>query len=261
MMITENYIKYSLQRRRMIPLLVKLGLTPNEATVYDCLLGLGITTAGKIIKKTQLHRNIVYDNLEKLITKGLVSFVIIKGIKHFESSTPQELNEFVEKQKKDVLEREDILKTILPLIETKRKQFLRPAEASIFKGKMGLRNVLEQLAFPKHELIIFATGWGMKATLGSYYYQWHLKLKKNKVKGRAVVGSKIKLKEQFPYKIRCLPQKFILPSTILLYGDKVITIVWEDEPLTIVIESSKISESYKAYFEVLWKIAKIKRKL
>lgn len=65
----------------MIPLLVKLGLTTNEATVYDCLLGLGITTAGKIIKKTHLHRNIVYDNLEKLIKKGLVSFVIIKGIK------------------------------------------------------------------------------------------------------------------------------------------------------------------------------------
>lgn len=245
----------------MISLLVKLGLTPNEAAIYDSLLGLGITTAGRIIKKTHLHRNIVYDNLEKLIEKGLVSFVIIKGIKHFESSIPQELNEFVEKQKQEILDREAVLKTVLPLIEAKRKSFLKSVEASIFKGKIGLRNVLEQLTFPKHELIIFATGWGMKATMGSYYQQWHLKLKKNKVRGRAVLGSKLKLKEQFPYKIRYLPQKFILPSTILLYGDKVITIVWQDEPLAIVVESSKISESYQAYFELLWKMAQKQRKL
>lgn len=256
MMTIEKNIKRSYQLYRMIPLLVKLGLTLNEATVYDCLLGLGMTTAGEIIKRTHLHRNIVYDNLEKLIEKGLVSFVILKGIKHFESSIPQELNEFVEKQKQEILDREAVLKTVLPLIEAKRKSFSKSAEASIFKGKIGLRNVLEQLTSPKQELIIFATGWGMKATMGSYYQQWHLKLKKNKVRGRAVLGSKMRLKEQFPYKIRYLPQKFVLPSTILLYGDKVITVVWQDEPLAIIIESSKISKSYKAYFEVLWKIAK-----
>ena len=68
----------------MISELTKLGLTLNEAKVYFALLELGSTNAGEIIKKTKLHRNIVYDKLDKLIEKGLVSFVTIKNIKQFE---------------------------------------------------------------------------------------------------------------------------------------------------------------------------------
>ena len=34
-------------------------------------------------------------------------------------------------------------------------------------------------------------------------------------------------------------------------------IVWGEEPIGILIISKKVSESYKNYFELLWKIAKI----
>lgn len=240
----------------MINELQRLGFTENEATVYSALLDLGLTNAGEIIKRTNLHRNIVYDNLERLIKKGLVSFVIIKGIKYFETSKPRELQNYIEKQKQETLEKEKALNDLLPIIESKRKSILKSAEASIFKGKLGLKNVFEQLTSSKNELLIFATGWGMKATMGAYYRQWHLKLKQNKVKGRAVLSIKMKTTEEFPYKIKYLPEEMILPSTILVHGTKVITVVWQEEPLCIVIDSQKVSESYKAYFELLWKTAK-----
>ena len=47
--------------------LEKLGLNRNEAEVYVDLLKLGQTSAGELIRRTGFHRNIVYDNLEKLI--------------------------------------------------------------------------------------------------------------------------------------------------------------------------------------------------
>ena len=87
----------------MIEELTRLGLTINESKVYLALLELGSTNAGKIIKKTKLHRNIVYDNLDKLIEKGLVSFVIIKNTKYFETTSPSELKGYVSKQKQDIL--------------------------------------------------------------------------------------------------------------------------------------------------------------
>ena len=94
--------------------LMRLGLTENEAKVYLALLEIGSTSAGEIIKKTKLHRNIVYDNLEKLIEKGLVSFVLIKNIKHFEVNSSHELWDFIDKQKEEVLEKEVLIKKILP---------------------------------------------------------------------------------------------------------------------------------------------------
>ena len=52
------------------------GLTGNEIKVYLALLELGSVTAGEILKKIEIHRGAVYDTLDKLMEKGLVSYVI-----------------------------------------------------------------------------------------------------------------------------------------------------------------------------------------
>ena len=62
--------------------LQNLGFYKNEAKVYLALLELGFTSTGPLIKKTNLHRNIVYESLDKLITHGLVASTMQKGKKH-----------------------------------------------------------------------------------------------------------------------------------------------------------------------------------
>jgi len=54
---------------------IDLGFNRNEAKVYLALARYGHATANEIIKATKFHKNIVYDNLEKLIDKGLVSYI------------------------------------------------------------------------------------------------------------------------------------------------------------------------------------------
>ena len=56
--------------------LVDLGFNKNEAKVYLSLIRFGKVDAKQIIKDTKFHKNIVYDNLSKLIDRGLVSFII-----------------------------------------------------------------------------------------------------------------------------------------------------------------------------------------
>ena len=235
----------------MIEKLKKLGLTENEAKVYSALLELGSTNAGKIIKKTRLHRNIVYDNLDKLMDKGLVVFITVRGIKHFETTKPTELKDYIEKQKQDILEKERLVNEILPQIE-KGREIAEREEAAIFKGKKALRNVLDEVTESKTEIMLFATGWGMKETMGAYYQQWYLKLKENKIKGRALLSKSAKIKEEFPYKIKYVSEKFILPSTIIVYENKVLNIIWKPELMGILIVNKDVAESYKRWFEVLW---------
>lgn len=235
--------------------LKKLGLTENESKVYLALLGLGSTNAGKIIKKTKLHRNIVYDNLEKLIEKGLVSFVIIRNIKYFEIAPSTELKEYIKKQKKEVIEKEKIVKKLLPEIEKKR-DVERKQEATIFKGQKGVKTLLDELTKTKSEVLVFGTGWGMRETMPVYYEQWHLKLAKNKVKCRIVLPQNKKGKFLKPFIAKYLPEENIMPSTIAVWENKVLNVIWEEEPLGILIISDKVAESYRRYFNLLWKIAK-----
>ena len=59
-----------------------------------------------------------------------------------------------------------------------------------------------------------------------------------------------------PFIAKYLDEKNLIPSTIAIYEDKVLNIIWEKEPLAVLFTSEKISESYKNYFTLLWKIAK-----
>ena len=54
-------------------MLKETGLTDSEARIYLALLELGPSLAGKISRKTGIHRRNVYDITERLIKKGLIA--------------------------------------------------------------------------------------------------------------------------------------------------------------------------------------------
>ena len=40
-----------------------------------------------------------------------------------------------------------------------------------------------------------------------------------------------------------------------IYGNKIAIIVWSEPPEAVIIENKDAAESYRSYFEVLWKAA------
>jgi len=59
----------------MLSELIQLGLTNGEARIYLSLLKLGSSKVGSIVKDSRVSYSKVCDVLERLITKGLVSYV------------------------------------------------------------------------------------------------------------------------------------------------------------------------------------------
>src|SRR3990167_5828378 len=101
--------------------LEELGFTHNEALTYTALLGIGETTTGAIVKKTGLHRVLIYDALESLIRKGLASYVIKENIKYFQAADPQRLLDFIQ-------EKEEQAKSIIPELALLQNQSHRSEE-------------------------------------------------------------------------------------------------------------------------------------
>ena len=98
-----------------LDILQELGLSITESKVYLALLDLGSGLAGEITKKSQINRTNVYDALERLIEKGLVSYVVSANRKIFEPVNPERLKEILE-------EKEENLKKILPELQLKFKE-------------------------------------------------------------------------------------------------------------------------------------------
>jgi len=62
------------------------------------------------------------------------------------------------------------------------------------------------------------------------------------------------LKKQKFVSIKVLPKDIQNPQTIWIFGNKVgIVLVSIEHPIIFLIENKEIADSYRGYFEILWK--------
>jgi len=228
----------------------ELGLSDTEANTYLALLRLGSATPSEIVQKTGIHRINLYDILNRLQEKGLVSFIVMGKRKHYEAASPKKLLELEEERKK-------ALEEIVPELSAQRALARAPQEATIFKDKPGIKNVIREMTRSKTPLRLFASGWGFKEAFPEYYEVWHQRLKENNVLVKTLMSCRFKRTKFHPvYKIRYLPSEFVFPSTTVVYEDRVFVAMWSEHPIGILIRSREISASYREFFELLWKSAK-----
>ena len=235
-----------------LDVLKQTGLTHNESLVYQALLSLGPSLAGQISRKTGLHRRTVYDTTEMLIKKGLIGYIVKNNRKLFEPASPQRFLEILE-------EKENLIKDMLPEMLLNYQQTKEKQETNFYKGNQGLKTVFEdQLETGKEILVLGASP--LAYEILQFYFKWFdKKRKQHKIKTK-IIFNKTKEKEKLNIplsEIKYLPQKYSSPLAVNIYGNKVAIILWSKEnPLAIVIKNKEISEGYKKYFELLWKIAK-----
>ncbi len=82
--------------------LEQLGLSKNEAKVYATLVQLGCTSVGKIAKVCKVYRPNVYDALERLKQKGLVTCIPTEGTKLFQAAEPTSLLNWLREKEGEV---------------------------------------------------------------------------------------------------------------------------------------------------------------
>jgi HTH-type transcriptional regulator, sugar sensing transcriptional regulator len=81
----------------MLDDLISIGLTSGEAKVFLTLLKLGSAKVGQIVKDSHVSYSKVYDVLERLSAKGLISHIVLGNVKHFNAVEPYRLEEYIKK--------------------------------------------------------------------------------------------------------------------------------------------------------------------
>lgn len=237
------------------PILIEIGLAENQATIYLTLLKIGSSSAGEITKKCDINRTNVYDALERLIEKGIVSFIIKDHKKYFEARNPENLKIFLDTQEKNIQEKKQKLKQIFPKINKLKETNKKPQQATIFKGKKALKSIAEDVLKQKQELLVLGAEGKFKDIFDHYFDQWHLKRKKAKIKIKIVYNKN--LKRNFPYsEIKINKNLEDIPSTTWIYADKIVIIVWDESPVATLIKSKEVSNSYREFFKTIWKNSK-----
>lgn len=56
--------------------------------------------------------------------------------------------------------------------------------------------------------------------------------------------------------VKYLPENELNPAVVHIYGDSVLTVLWSETPVAFLIRSAGVAESFRNYFNLLWKQAK-----
>ncbi len=240
--------------------LEEIGLTGNEIKVYKTLLKIGIATTGPITREAKIHKSRVYEALERLIEKGLVSYKIESNIKYYSAQEPESILEFLDEKKNKV-------ETIIPILKEIQKEDKNEDDATVFTGYNGVKSVLKSFlkdAEKGDEQLVFGARSGMDTDpdVWEFFFKYYGKRREEINLGLRIIynedlrGTSHVLNHQKMKltKVRFSNQK--TPAGINICKDKTAIFVWKENPVVFVIKSKETANSFREYFEVLWSVAK-----
>jgi len=241
--------------------LIGLGLTKNEAKTYLSLIKFGKASANELIRHTKMHKKLVYENIEKLIDKGLVTFIIQDHKKIFHIASPDMLVELFEEKIKETEKTKEKAEKIAKEIKTLSKQTLEKQEATIYRGVKGVKTFYRELIEIGEDMYTFG---GPKESVGIMGETFWINLDKKRADinlvAKMIFNESLrewsKLIKDKVTKVKFFEENFEPLTETTIQTDRVAFIVWTEEPLLFLIKNKIVADNYKKFFNDLWKRAK-----
>lgn len=245
-----------------LDVLQELGLTKSEIAVYLSLLETGQSTTGPIVEKARISSSKIYEILEKLIDKGLVSFVLKGSIKYFEATQPERILDLLKEKEKKLEEQRKEVEKILPELTRKKNLSNVKDSAAVYRGMKGLETVFyEGLDLLKKGDMFYAFGIPHRTNvINRFFVRW------SKDRAEKGINSQLLFNDEARGELQTLPEnnrrsevKFmekgvVTPAAINIFKHR--TVIFPNQldqnPLLIVIDNQNIADSFKAQFELLW---------
>lgn len=244
-----------------LTILAKAGLSSREIIVYQTLIIEGEFMASLLAQKTGLIRTNVYDVLQELIKKGLVSYVIRNNKKYFHAAEPEKILDHIEHEKRDLDEIKESIEKILPQLKPLIQHEERPI-IEVYEGKEGLKTILEisireSLKTKKEIIGISVQQQKCRLLAGPYHIRWYKDREKNKIQSRYLMSAEEPIIPVKFTQFKVLPAEAKNPNEIFIFGDITTQFFFVGDLFTaIVIKNKGITQKYRDYFDFLWKIIK-----
>mgnify|MGYP003441090108 FL=1 len=250
---------YDVSEQAILKQLTEVGLSEKESRVYLALLPRRDVGSSKLILASGLHRQFVYDALERLEKLGLAKHVIQNGRKKFSANPPMRLLSIIEEKR---LAAQNIARQLQERYAAKHEQ-----NFEVFQGEsaflMHQFDMLERVEQNQEALAICGPTERFLATLGEGETDEfeELRIKKGlRVRYIGMEPMRERLTEM--RKWRKLWEFRIFPgqSTGLvdtdIWPDNITFNIFGDPILSFTISNKAVAEGYREFFESLWNLSK-----
>lgn len=235
-----------------------LGLSPNEAKIYEFLLEKGESGISAIAIGAKIYRRNAYDATKRLIGKGLTFEIFSPSQNLYNAVDPDKLLELVN-------EKHQALHKALPDLKKKYSQRIAQEEAYIYRGLEGQKNIWRDvLRVGQGSYFIGAKGGWFDPKLEATRAAFFKEARRKDIKFIQLFDYEIKTKlpnlpKNIPnHEYRFLPKNYSTDSGIHIFGDYVITYTGlhlgklDEDVVFFVIRSHNLAEDYRKWFKFMW---------
>ena len=186
----------------------------------------------------------------KMQKKALIKKAELEGWKY----------NYFEEQEKELNKKKKLAQKIAKEVESNIKEIPYEQEATISKGIKAVKSFYNN-ALNNGDYLIFGAPQNSIEIMGRDFWMNHnVKRKKKKIKVRMIFNESIRYhgeasKNKYTT-IKYFDKDFEPLTEVHIQKDIVAMIVWTKEPFIFKINSKIVAESYKEYFNRMWKLAK-----
>lgn len=237
-------------------ILVRTGLSSDEARVYGALLDGGPQGAGDLLKRLSgVKRGLLYKVLDRLVDRGLVTEKKGAGPAQFVPQPPDMLLLLAEEREATFRHSREALKNALPDLKAKYNLSTERPIIRFFEGVEGLRKMYEdklEAGIKELHFIRTARAETYRETFGAWFPHY---LKRQRAAG--VKAYALTVDDEFTnhdpavdaarnmIRTWLRPQDYTAPVEVDAYGDRVAIFVFGKEFFGIIIESAPLAQSIR----------------
>lgn len=242
-------------------LLKDLNFSDKETAVYLALLELGTAKPGELAKKTDLNRTTVYDLLESLMGKGLISKYKKGANMFFNALEPDRLLNYLDREKEEkekIIERQKKkVKELLPELVSLENIYTSKPRVQFFEGEKGMREAYEDTLISKEMILAYANAQTMHEGLPNFFPEYYKRRTEKKIFIRAIIPRNELSIERAGHnqeemrETRFIPEGMLFSPEINIYHNKMLIASWK-EKMAIIIESKELADLEKIKYNLLW---------
>lgn len=265
--MSDNY-KIMNNQQSISELLLSFGLNPTGARIYLHLLNRQPRTILELSRELNLPRTSIYDNIYKLIDKGLLEKNIFYKSQKLQAS-PVELLQTIVDQEKDRVQK---LQSDLDFLKTAvTKTFSGSLNTNVryYHGRQGYMQMMWNSLSADGETIGYSVLGRIEVVGEKFMTKWFQENINRKIKDRVIINPKKdslkhlntngqkSFRDKFQ-KTRMLDEKTLyISGDTNIYNDIFALCFWKQgEIIGVEIENSELVKTQKSIFEILWKLAK-----
>lgn len=244
-------------------ILISLGLTEDEATIYMVLIEGGLMPARTIAVRATIGRPLTYKILEDMIIKGVVEKKETSGkISLFAPIHPRELENIL-KKKNDELDniKKNFNESLGPLI-SKYNLFIGKPNVQFFEGLEGIIKVAQDSLNSETDICSFVDTEAVFEIYPELNKEYVNKRLKNNVIKKIIsmdcplVREAVKNDDKNLTEQRVVKQKIHFATVVMIYDNKVSFITLDPKRnIGIIIEDLDIYKTNKSIFDYIWETA------